>query len=124
MPPVGTALAPPSKATSLRSFPPEACGLLAGPSHLGDKQDALQEHVILVILIHGLLIHKVPGLQVRVIWEQQRAPGFRTGRSHHQGTSAHAVYTRPRAAVLPARVPSTQDLEDTTVGLVHAYILV
>lgn len=104
---MGAALAP-SKATSLGSFQPGGCrGLLAPPSpHLSDKQDTLQEHVVLVILIHGLLIDKVPGLQTRVIWEQQRVPSSEPG--------AHAT-----GAPHP-----TQDREAAITGLVRVYILV
>lgn len=96
-------LAPLSKATTSASFSLEAAvGFsLARCPHLGDEQDALQEHEVLVILIHGLLIDKVPGLQIRVIWEQQRAPGFRTRCSRHRGTLAHTVHTHPRATVPP-----------------------
>lgn len=36
-------------------------------SHLSDEQDALKEHVVLVVLTHCLLIHKVSGLQVGVV---------------------------------------------------------
>lgn len=54
------------------------CFLVPSP-HLGDEQDTLQEHVVLVVLVHGLLIHKVPGLQVWVVWGEQRALGSEPG---------------------------------------------
>lgn len=69
--------------------------------HLSDKQDTFQEHVVLVVLIHGLLIHKVPGLQIRVVWEQQRAPGFRMRHTDRVPPRPGAIYTYPGAIVPP-----------------------
>lgn len=39
-------------------------------SHLSDEQDALEKHVVLVVLAHRLLIHEMSGLQVGVVWEK------------------------------------------------------
>lgn len=44
-------------------------------AHLSDEQDALKEHVVLVVLAHRLLIHEMSGLQVGVVWEKQ-TPGL------------------------------------------------
>lgn len=82
----GRALAPwsRSEATGLGAPRPARCHRPPSPPapHLSDKQDAFQEHVVFVVLVHGLLIHEVPGLQIRVVWGRQRAAGFRTRRSH------------------------------------------
>lgn len=78
--------------------------------HLSDKQDTFQEHVVLVVLIHGLLIDKVPGLQIRVVWEQQRAPGFRTRHSHRQSAASAQGSLHLPWSHSPTSAPSTLDL--------------
>lgn len=73
---------------------------LTPPPHLGDKQDTFQEHVVLVVLIHGLLIHKVSGLQVWVVWEEEWAPGFRTRPHRYLGNPAQQSH--PPKGLSPA----------------------
>lgn len=58
-------------------------------SHLVNELDALQEHVVMVMLVHQLLINKVARLQCRVIWGE-------TGLSshvHHQQLSSTSPHS-------------------------------
>lgn len=50
---------------------PQLVGVLCKGTglHLSDEQDALEEHVVLVVLTHRFLIHKMSGLQVGVVYE-------------------------------------------------------
>ena len=44
-----------------------------------------------MVLTHGLLIHEVPGLEIRVIWEQQRARSSELD-AHTPGHSAYMAH--------------------------------
>lgn len=69
--------------------------------YLSDKQDTLQEHVVLVVLVHGLLIDKVPGLQIWVVWNSKEPQSSEPATRTHREPQPRAVYTHPPWGHIP-----------------------